>query len=251
MPVARATSSPSRRSRHQGRGARDLANAFANQAVAEQTDKLHRQIASQFQGLKAQPDGARGPHRRSAHAGRAPGTEHRTDPTMRVETLADLPQEPAVSPKPRSHASSAASSPGSCSGSWPPSPPRSSTRACAARSSCAAATACRSWPAIPKEGAPARRAAGPAQPVRGRGEAYRTLRATISPRSSTEAKAGAGDPRHRPVAGEGKTTTAINLASSLALTGQGRDPDRGRPPPALRRRRRSASKPPRAGSSAC
>ena len=31
--------------------AQRLANAFATQAVAEQTDKLHKEIASQFQGL--------------------------------------------------------------------------------------------------------------------------------------------------------------------------------------------------------
>ena len=35
--------------------AQRLANAFATQAVAEQTDKLHREIASQFEGLKATP----------------------------------------------------------------------------------------------------------------------------------------------------------------------------------------------------
>ena len=35
--------------------AQRLANAFANQAVAEQTDKLHKEIASQFAGSEGDP----------------------------------------------------------------------------------------------------------------------------------------------------------------------------------------------------
>jgi capsular exopolysaccharide synthesis family protein len=50
-------------------------------------------------------------------------------------------------------------------------------------------------------------------------EAYRTLRATIA-RQPTEGKGGQVILVTGPSAGEGKSTTAVNLASSLALTGK-------------------------------
>ena len=79
--------------------ARALANAFANQAVAEQTDKLHREIASQFQGLKASLYGARGLHRRR-DAGRAAGAEHWTGSQHAGRDARGSARRSRASPKP-------------------------------------------------------------------------------------------------------------------------------------------------------
>src|SRR5207342_1009015 len=83
--------------RHSPAEARDLANAFATQAIDEQTDKLHSEIASQFKGLEAQLGGNPSTSDQGTLA-ELQALSTGPDPSMRVETLADLPQEPA---KPR------------------------------------------------------------------------------------------------------------------------------------------------------
>ena len=68
-----------------------------------------------------------------------------------------------------------------CSGSWRPSRPRSSTRACGARSSCAGATASRSSRGSQRRSARRDKPIGPRHLSPAAAEAYRTLRATIAP----------------------------------------------------------------------
>jgi receptor protein-tyrosine kinase len=197
--------------------ARDLANAFANQAVAEQTDKLHREIATQFQGLKASltAPGA------AADAGTLPELQALSagpDPTMRVETLADLPQDP-VKPKPALTiiggiiaglvlgivAAFAAQI-------LDPRLRREEQLRRRYRLPILAR--------IPKEDSRRDRPLGPRNLSAAAAEAYRTLRATISRAHPAETNEAQVVLVTGPSASEGKSTTAVNLASSLALTGQ-------------------------------
>ena len=73
---------------------------------------------------------------------------------------------------------------------------------------------------IPKEDSRRDKPLGPRNLSAAAAEAYRTLRATISRVHAPETKAGQVILVTGPSASEGKSTTAVNLASSLALTGQ-------------------------------
>ena len=197
--------------------ARALANAFANQAVAEQTDKLHREIASQFQGSR-RADGARG-LRRHRDAGGAPGAEHRTG----SQHAGRDPRGPAPGP-----VESQARSSRSPAASWPDSvlgivaafaaqilDPRLRREEQLRRRYRLPILA-----RIPKETPAATSPSVPRNLSAAAAEAYRTLRATISRVHAAETKAGQVILVTGPSASEGKSTTAVNLASSLALTGQ-------------------------------
>jgi tyrosine-protein kinase len=197
--------------------AQKLANAFANQAVAEQTDKLHREIASQFQGLKASLA--------------TPGTTDTTgtlaelqalstgpDPSMRVETQADLPQE-AASPRPALTvvggilAGLVLGIVGAfASQILDPRLRREEQLRRRFRLPILAR--------IPKENTRRDQPIGPRNLSPVAAEAYRTLRATISRGGGGETKSAQVILVTGPSASEGKSTTAVNLASSLALTGR-------------------------------
>ena len=196
--------------------AQRLANAFANQAVAEQTDKLHREIASQFQGLKASLS-APGVTDTSGTLPELQALSTGPDPSMRVETLADLPQSPA-SPRP------ALTLAGGLIGGLligivgafasqilDPRLRREEQLRRRFRLPILAR--------IPKEGARRDKPIGPRHLTPAAAEAYRTLRATI-------ARPGGDDKAAQVIlvtgssASEGKSTTAVNLASSMALTGR-------------------------------
>jgi capsular exopolysaccharide synthesis family protein len=195
--------------------AQRLANSFATQAVAEQTDKLHKEIASQFQGLKASLSvpGA-------DTSGTLPQLQALStgpDPSMRVETLADLPQSPA---SPRPALTLAAGILGGLVigivGAFAAQilDPRLRREEQLRRRYRLPILA-----RIPKESARRDKPIGPRHLSPAAAEAYRTLRATIA-RPSAEDKAGQVILVTGPSASEGKSTTAVNLASSLALTGR-------------------------------
>jgi capsular exopolysaccharide synthesis family protein len=197
--------------------ARDLANAFANQAVAEQTDKLHREIASQFEGLKASLTAPAAPTDAGTLA-ELQALSTGPDPSMRVETLADLPQEPA-SPKPFLTITG-----GLIAGlvlgivaafAAQILDPRLRREEQLRRRYRLPILA-----RIPKEDSRRDQPLGPRNLSAAAAEAYRTLRATISRAHPTEAKVAQVILVTGPSASEGKSTTAVNLASSLALTGQ-------------------------------
>jgi polysaccharide biosynthesis transport protein len=196
--------------------AQRLANAFATQAVAEQTDKLHREIASQFQGLKASL-GTPGTPDTTGTLAELQALSTGPDPSMRVETLADLPQSPA-SPRPAltvvggilaglllgivgAFASQILD-------------PRLRREEQLRRRFRLPILA-----RIPKESARRDKPIGPRHLSPAAAEAYRTLRATIS-RTGDEASGGQVILVTGASASEGKSTTAVNLASSLALTGR-------------------------------
>jgi succinoglycan biosynthesis transport protein ExoP len=196
--------------------ARDLANAFANQAVAEQTDKLHREIATQFQGLKASLGGTVGADTTGTLA-ELQALSTGPDPSIRVETLADLPQEPA---KPRPALTVAG---GIIAGlvfgivgafATQILDPRLRREEQLRRRYNLPILA-----RIPRESSRRDRPLGPRNLSPAAAEAYRTLRATIA-RAGNQAKEAQVILVTGPSASEGKSTTAVNLASSLALTGR-------------------------------
>jgi non-specific protein-tyrosine kinase len=200
--------------------AQRLANAFANQAVAEQTDKLHREIASQFQGLKATlatPGVTAGTTDPTGTLAELQALSTGPDPSMRVETLADLPQSPA---KPRPALTIVG---GILAGlvlgivgafASQILDPRLRREEQLRRRFRLPILA-----RIPKENTRRDMPIGPRHLSPAAAEAYRTLRATIA-RTSDEAKGGQVILVTGPSASEGKSTTAVNLASSLALTGR-------------------------------
>jgi succinoglycan biosynthesis transport protein ExoP len=199
--------------------ARDLANAFAQAAVDDRTTQVHDAIDAQLPQIQAQLQGATNP----AVAGTL-GSElaqfqtlrNAQDPSFRVETLADLPQDPA---SPRPALSLAAGLLGGVilgvaaafvAQALDPRVRRESQLRRQYRLPILAR--------VPRETGRTTKALGPRQLSAAGAEAYRMLRATLESTSSN----GRGG-RVVLVTGsspsEGKSTTAVNLASSLALAG--------------------------------
>jgi succinoglycan biosynthesis transport protein ExoP len=197
--------------------AQDLANAFATQAVAEQTDKLHREIATQFQGLKASLGGTVSADTTGTLA-ELQALSTGPDPSVRVETLADLPQSPS---SPRPALTLAAGIIGGlvlgivaafAAQILDPRLRREDQLRRRYRLPILAR--------IPKEESRRNKPLGPRNLSAAAAEAYRTLRATISRTHTAEAKTAQVILVTGSSASEGKSTTAVNLAASLALTGQ-------------------------------
>jgi capsular exopolysaccharide synthesis family protein len=201
--------------------ARTLANAFARQAVADRTEQMHEQIDDQLPQLEAQLSGTDVPV-----AGQVPLAEQiaqlqtlRTspDPTMRVQTLAPLPTSQA-SPKP------ALSIVGGIiaglvlglAGAFGAQvlDPRLRREAQLRRRYRLPILG-----RIPKEAGAKEAPIAPRKVSSAAGEAYRALRATLA--GSRRDRSGEG--KVILVTGsspsEGKTTTTVNLATSLALAG--------------------------------
>ena len=198
-------------------GARDLANSFASQAVAEQISKVHQTIDQQVKGIQDQLAAGGPDPTLSARLSELQALATGPDPTMRVETAADLPQSPA-SPRP------ALTVVGGLLGGLV----IGIVAAFAAQildtrlrreDQLRRAYTLPILARVPKESGKRDRPLGPKNLSAAAAEAYRTLRATFSARfdSSNSGQVilvtGSG-------AGEGKSTTAVNLASSLALTGK-------------------------------
>lgn len=201
--------------------AQQLANGFASAAVADRTDQLHRQLDQLIPQLRQRlraPDAPTGEGRETL-AGQLAQLEtlrRGPDPTLRLETRADL-RSSAVSPKPRLTILAALLG-GLVLGvgavfALQVLDPRL-RREEQLRNLYGLPVLAR----IPRQGRRARSGAlTPQKLAPATIEAYRTLRATITADDHP-------GPRvilvTSPSAGEGKTTTAINLASSLALAGQ-------------------------------
>jgi capsular exopolysaccharide synthesis family protein len=203
-------------------GARRLANAFVKQAVAYRTSQLHSQIDQLLPQLQAQV-------RQSGGAGTDTGTSlgaqvaelqqlrASPDPTIRVQNLASLPTSPS-SPKPVLSVVG-----GIIAGlilgvaaafAAQVLDPRLRREAQLRRSYRLPILG-----RIPKESGANESPLAPRQLSSATGEAYRALRATLAgPRRGRS-----GEGKVILVTGsspsEGKTTTAVNLATSLALAG--------------------------------
>jgi capsular exopolysaccharide synthesis family protein len=186
--------------------AQALADAFATSAVEQRTDAMHSQVDDLLQG------GAVG-----SEAGRLQSLRNAPDPTVRVETLSDLPTKP-VSPRPVLSIAGGilaglvlGLSAAFASRLLDPRVRREDQLRRAFRLPILAR--------IPLERGRHKLPLGPGQLSRPVIEAYRTLRGTLA----ASRRGRSHDSRAVLVTGsapsEGKTTTAINLAASLALAG--------------------------------
>lgn len=202
-------------------GARDLANAFAEATIQDRTEQVHAAIDQLLPSLQDQLENApndAAQEQAAANLALLQTVRAADDPSIRIETLADAPEEPA-SPRPvlsivggiiaglvlgvvAAFASQALD-------------PRLRREAQLRRLYRLPILA-----RIPEE--PGRRRKAPLGPKRLSGvgaEAYRTLRSTLEASVPDD-----DDSRVVLVTGpspsEGKSTTAINLASSLAMSGK-------------------------------
>lgn len=197
--------------------AADLANAFARAAIAQRTQELHRQIDRELPELEARLADDRDPAL-AREIARLEILRSSQDPTLQLEARA-TPPDSAVSPKPALSIVG-----GLLAGlvlgiggafAFQVLDPRL-RREEQLRSSYRLPILAR----IPREASG--REEGPLPPERLSPdgiEAYRTLRATLG-----ASQPGGSGPRAAlitsPSASEGKTTTALNLAASLALAGR-------------------------------
>jgi succinoglycan biosynthesis transport protein ExoP len=200
--------------------ARQLANTFATAAVQDRTEQVHNAIDAQLPRIQAQLQGQTNPAvagTLGAELAQFQTLRNAQDPSFRVETLADLPQE-AASPRPV--LSIAAGLLGGMilgvaaafvAQALDPRVRRESQLRRQFRLPILAR--------IPRESSRrSKHALGPRHVSAAAAEAYRILRATLDA-SATNGRGG----RVLMVTGsspsEGKSTTAVNLASSLALAG--------------------------------
>ncbi len=200
--------------------ARDIANAFTAEAVTDRTEQMHEQIAHQLERLESQEGGEQslGSTGTSIESEIAELRVLSTapDPTIRVQTKASLPGGPA-SPKPllsivgglfaglilgigAAFAAQALD-------------PRL-RREVQLRRLYKLPILCR----IPREDKTGTEPIGPDRVTPVVGEGYRTLRATLT--GSEHRRDGNVILVTGSSASEGKTTTAVNLATSLALSGK-------------------------------
>jgi capsular exopolysaccharide synthesis family protein len=196
-----------------------LANAFAEQAVAEQTDAVHKAIQSVLPGIEARVRRENLPPTDPLRATAAQYQQLLSGPTpdMHLSTPAELPTSPA---SPRVKLSLAAGLIGGlvlgvlaafASQALDPRLRREEQLRRLYRLPILAR--------IPKESGRSGQPLSPLNLSPATGEAYRTLRGLL-----TTSRRGAGtEPRAILVTGsspsEGKTTTAVNLAASLAAAG--------------------------------
>lgn len=204
--------------------AEEIANSFARNVVLDRTESFHEQldekIANIEQRIEAAPESAgtaSDPESLTAQLTRLQTLRAGDDPTMRVETLAEPPESP-VSPRPKLSIAA-----GLIAGlvlgvggafAFQVLDPRL-RREEQLRSLYGLPILAR----IPRDAkAQSKGARAPEQLSPGTIEAYRTLRATLA--ASRGRQAGATSILvTSPSPSEGKTTSAINLASSLALAG--------------------------------
>lgn len=205
------------------REARDLANGFAQGVVDDRTEQFHRQLDLALERLRGQvvddPRGGTGSIQEESLQDRLTRLETLRagpDPTLRVETRADQPTSP-VSPRPKISIAAGliAGLVLGIAGAFglQALDPRL-RREEQLRSLYSLPVLAR----IPKEPRSGKGALSPEDLSPATIEAYRTLRATLAasntePDESQSILVTGGSPS------EGKSTTAINLAASLALAG--------------------------------
>jgi capsular exopolysaccharide synthesis family protein len=203
------------------RAAQRLANAFAEQAVVERTASMHEQIDEQLPGLESQLRAgdlpAEGEISLADQIAQLEALRSTDDPTMRVETEAALPTSQA-SPRPALSIAGGIAA-GLILGiaaafAAQVLDPRLRREAQLRRSYRLPILG-----RIPKDPRAQESPLAPRQVSSATGEAYRALRANLA----GSRRGGHGDGKVILVTGsspsEGKTTTAINLATSLALAG--------------------------------
>jgi succinoglycan biosynthesis transport protein ExoP len=208
-PVAQSNIVAVSAEEHSKSEARDLATAFAEATVAEQTDKLHSEINSQIAGLQ----GTSGTL--SDRLAELQALSQGPNPTIRVEAPAVLPQSPAR-PRPVLAVTGGllAGLVAGIAGAFGVQilDPRLRREEQLRRRYRLPILA-----RVPKEKSRRDKPLGPRHLSAVAAEAYRTLRSTLDKPDAARSRAilitG-------PSPMQGKTTTALNLASSLALAGR-------------------------------
>ncbi len=213
--------------------ASDIANTFGEQVVAERTEEFHRQIDLQLPGLRGQLPGTPGPDSPESQVALLESLRNAPDPTIRLETRASTPTSPA-SPRPRltiiaGLLAGLILGVGGAFAIHAFDPRFRREEQLKARYNLPVLAR------IPKElrgpttskgkrrfligpRSKPRRALGPGQLSRSTLEGYRTLRAMLAA-ARGDGRGGRSLLVTGPSPSEGKTTTAIALASSLALAG--------------------------------
>jgi succinoglycan biosynthesis transport protein ExoP len=200
--------------------ARQLANTFATAAVADRTDQVHKAIDAQLPGLQAQLQGSVNPAVAAtlgAELAQFQTLRNAQDPSFRVETLADTPQEPS---SPRPVLSIAAGLLGGVIlGIAAAFVAQALDRRVRRESQLRRQFRLPILARIPRESSRKfNHALGPRHVSAAAAEAYRILRATLDS-SATNGRGGRVVMVTGSSPSEGKSTTAVNLASSLALAG--------------------------------
>lgn len=201
---------------HSPTEARDLANTFADAAVTEQTEKLHEAVETVITGLQEQLQNGPDPAI-STQLAELSALSSAPNPALQVETPATVPQEPAA-PRPVLTVAGGlfAGLVIGFAGAFAaqildPRLRREEQLRRAYRLPILAR--------VPREQGRRQEALGPRSISAAAAEAYRTLRSTLEQPGPD----GTGS-RAILVTGsspsEGKTTTALNLAASLALAGR-------------------------------
>ncbi len=214
-PVAQSNIVAVVASDHEPAKARDLANAFADAAVVEQTEQLHAEIDAQIAGLQAQASGQQ--PALGARLAELQALRSGPDPTLRLETAADVPQSQA-SPRPVLTVAGGlmAGLVIGIAGAFAAQildPRLRREEQLRRRYRLPILTR------VPRDQSRRDQPIAPRRVSAATAEAYRTLRTTLerpeADRTGSRAILVTG-----PSPSEGKTTTALNLASSLALAGR-------------------------------
>jgi capsular exopolysaccharide synthesis family protein len=201
--------------------ARQLANAFATEAVADRTEQVHNAIDAQLPQIQAQLQANTNPAVAAtlgAELAQFQTLRNAQDPSFRVETLADLPQE-AASPRPVLSIAAGLLG-GVILGIAAAFVAQALDRRVRRESQLRRQFRLPILARIPRESSRGSgHALGPRHVSAAAAEAYRILRATLDVSGPNGGRGG----RVLMVTGsspsEGKSTTAVNLASSLALAG--------------------------------
>jgi Mrp family chromosome partitioning ATPase/capsular polysaccharide biosynthesis protein len=212
-PVAQSNLVAVQASANSADEARDLANSFAKSTVQERTNAFQDEVNARLQQLQNSPTAGKDVQELQALQG-AP------DPNFRVATVAETPAGPS---SPRPLLSIAAGifaglvlgiGGAFLSQTLDPTLRREAQLRRLYRLPILAR--------VPRQGGRRgrREPLGPRRLAPAGAEAYRTLRATVAQRHVVEGKGGQVVLVTGPSAGEGKSTTAVNLASSLSLTGK-------------------------------
>ncbi len=203
--------------------AQELADAFAKQAVADRTKRLHDRVAATAPLLRQQiardPSQASGTGSLGAELALLQTLGNGPDPTIAVDSLADLPSG-QVSPRPALSIAGGIFAGlilgiGAAFAAQALDPRLRREQQLRRRYRLPILTR------IPRDsgGRSAAKPLGPRSVAPATAEAYRTLRATLA-RNAPGATTGRVILVTGSSVSEGKTTTAVNLAASLALAGQ-------------------------------
>jgi capsular polysaccharide biosynthesis protein len=205
-----------------GESAQNLANVFADSVVEDRTEKFHEQVDIRIKALKTQVAGLNEPVGSPTNPLRTQLSELETvragnDPTMRVDTRADTPTSPAW-PK-RNLSIIAGIMAGLALGIGGAFAAQVFDPRLRREDQLRALYRLPILARIPVESRARHESAiAPHQLSPAGVEAYRTLRATLTARGKSELSRAVMITGASP--SEGKTTTALNLAASLALAGK-------------------------------